>query len=85
MGKIARSVTSRQYPFSQLSETVKKMEQMKIVAFKYGLEKELHFGKERRDWSIATQQEKAFPEISTSTLSHLCAQMLTNHQMIRPS
>jgi hypothetical protein len=66
MGKIAWSVTSRQYPFSQLSETVKKMEQVKMVAFKYGLEKELYFGKERRDWSKISRHEMMVPEISES-------------------
>ena len=58
MGKIAWSVTSPQYPFSQLAKTVKKMEQVKMVAFNFGKEKELHFGKERQDWSKITQQEK---------------------------
>jgi hypothetical protein len=68
MGKIVWSITSRQYPFSQLAETVKKMEQVKMVTFKYGLEKELYFGKERCDWSKITQQEKAYPEIGKSAL-----------------
>ena len=55
MGKIAQSVTSCQYPFSQLAKTVKKMEQVKMVASKFGKEKELYFGKERQDWSKITQ------------------------------
>ena len=66
MGKIAQSVTSCQYPFSQLSKTVKKMEQVKMVAFRFGKEKELYFGRERRDWSKITQQEKVYPGISKS-------------------
>jgi hypothetical protein len=68
MGKIAQSITSRQYPFSQLAKTVKKMEQVKMVVFKYGLEKKLYFAKERRGWSKITQQEKAYPEISKLAL-----------------
>lgn len=69
MGKIARSVTSRQYPFSQLSETVKKWEQMKILAIKYGLEKDLFLADERRDWSVEGQQETMIPEISKYIVS----------------
>ncbi|KIM19970.1 hypothetical protein M408DRAFT_311094 [Serendipita vermifera MAFF 305830] len=68
MGKIARSVTSRQYPFSQLSETVKKWEQVKVVAIRYGLEKELFLADERRNWSILGKQETMIPEINDTTV-----------------
>jgi hypothetical protein len=64
MGKIACSVTSRQYPFSQLAETIKKQEQLKTVAMKFGLEGELFLTKQRRDWSVLGSQESMVPEIS---------------------
>lgn len=49
MGQISRGIRSRRYPFAQLSENVKKREQMKLVIAKYGLENELAFRAERRD------------------------------------
>jgi hypothetical protein len=65
MGRIARSVTSRRYPFSQLSATLKRTEQMKLVAMKYDLERELNFGSERRNWSKLSSQETMREGIST--------------------
>lgn len=64
MGKIARNVTSRQYPFSQIAESVKKQEQLKTIAIKFGLEEELFQANERRDWSVLGQQETMALEIS---------------------
>lgn len=81
MGKIARSVTSRQYPFSQLAETIKKQEQIKTVAIKLGLEEELFLTNNRRDWSVLGSQESMILEISKYGLSspsqytHLASQM----------
>ncbi|KIM21216.1 hypothetical protein M408DRAFT_110138, partial [Serendipita vermifera MAFF 305830] len=68
MGQISRSIKSRRYPFAQLSETVKKREQMKLVIAKYGLENELIFGAERRDWFKLSGQEMMFPEINGTTV-----------------
>jgi hypothetical protein len=65
MGKIARNVTSRQYPFSQIAETIKKGEQLKTVAMKFGLEEKLFQADERRDWSVLGSQEEMILEIST--------------------
>ena len=64
MGKVARHVTSRQYPFSQIAETIKKGEQLKIVAMKFGLEEKLFQTDRRRDWSVLLSQEWMIPEIS---------------------
>lgn len=64
MGKIARNVTSRRYPVSQIAETVKKQDQMKTVATKFGLEKELFLAGKRRDWSVLGSQETMIPTIS---------------------
>jgi hypothetical protein len=64
MGKIARNVTSRQYPFSQIAETVKKGEQLKTVAMRFGIEDRLFQADERRDWSILGSQERMILEIS---------------------
>ncbi|KIM34175.1 hypothetical protein M408DRAFT_59842 [Serendipita vermifera MAFF 305830] len=68
MGQISRSIKSRRYPFAQLSENVKKREQMKLVIAKYGLENELIFGAERRDWFKLSGQETMFPEINDTTV-----------------
>jgi hypothetical protein len=68
MGKIARNVTSRQYPFSQIAETVKKGEQLKTVAMKFGMEEELFQADNRRDWSDLGHQERMIPEISVYLL-----------------
>lgn len=64
MGKIARNVTSRQYPFSQIAESVKKQEQLKTVAMKFGLEEELFQADRRRNWSVLGGQERMVLEIS---------------------
>lgn len=64
MGRIARSVTSRQYPFSQLAETIKRTEQIKVVALRYGLEDQLKLERTRRDWSRLGAQETMLLEIS---------------------
>jgi hypothetical protein len=58
MGLIARSVTSKRFPFSQLSKNVKKMEQIKMVAMKYGVENQLHLHRNRRDWSVLGAHEE---------------------------
>jgi hypothetical protein len=70
MGKIARSIKSRQYPFSQLAETVKKGEQIKVLAIKYGLEKELFLTDKRCNWSVEGKQERMIPEISKYTVNY---------------
>jgi hypothetical protein len=64
MGRIARSITSRQYPFSQLAETVKRTEQIKVVALRYGLEDQLKLERTRRDWSRLGAQETMLLDIS---------------------
>jgi hypothetical protein len=64
MGLIARSVTNKQYPFSQLSKNVKKMEQIKLTAMKYGVEDELNLRRPRRDWSRLGAQEQMMHHIS---------------------
>jgi hypothetical protein len=62
--------TASPVAFSQLSETVKKWEQMKLLAIKYGLEKELYLADERCDWSIEGKQETMIPEISKYTVNY---------------
>jgi hypothetical protein len=64
MGLVARSVTNKQYPFSQLSKSVKKMEQIKLTAMKYGVEGQLNLQKPRRDWSKLGAQEEMMLQIS---------------------
>lgn len=66
MGKIARSVTNKQFPFSQLSNMVKQIEQVKMVALKSGLEDELTFNDPPRDWSQLGGREMMFWGISES-------------------
>jgi hypothetical protein len=66
MGLIARSVTSKRFPFSQLSKNVKKMEQIKMVAMKYGVEDQLHLHRNRRDWSVLGAHEEMLQHISKS-------------------
>ncbi|PVF91126.1 hypothetical protein CPB86DRAFT_720040 [Serendipita vermifera] len=64
MGTIARSVKSRRLPFSQLAETVKVREQMKTIAIRYNLPRELSIKRTRRDWSSLSGTECMFPEIN---------------------
>jgi hypothetical protein len=64
MGLVARSVTNKQYPFSQLSKNVKKMEQIKLTAMKYGVEEQLNLKRPRRDWSKFGAQEEMMLHIS---------------------
>jgi hypothetical protein len=64
MGLIARSVTNKQYPFSQLASTVKQIEQLKTVAMRYGLEDALDFSPPPRDWSELSSTETMFRDIS---------------------
>lgn len=66
MGKIARSVTNKQFPFSQLSNTVKQIKQVKMLVLKYGLDDELTFSDPPRDWSQLGGREIMFCEISKS-------------------
>lgn len=64
MGLIARSVTSKRFPFSQLSRNVKKI---KMVAIKYGVEDQLHLHRNRRDWSVLGAHEEMLLHISKSS------------------
>lgn len=65
MGEVARSVTSRMYPFAQLANTLMQREQLKVMRMKYpDLREELDYAGERRDWNRVSIAEKYFPEIS---------------------
>ena len=65
MGEVARSVTSRTYPFSQLANTLLQHEQLKVVRMKYpDMSHELNYPGGCRDWNDVSRAEKYFPEIS---------------------
>ena len=65
MGKVARSVTSRMYPFSQLANTLVQHEQLKLLWMKYpDMKEDLDFTRERRNWHIISKAETCFPEIN---------------------
>lgn len=65
MGEVARSITSRTYPFSQLANTLLQREQLKAVRMMYpDMNDELDFSGRRRDWNDVSRAETYFPEIS---------------------
>ena len=65
MGEVARSVTSRMYPFSQLANTLLQREQLKVMRMKYpDMKDDLDFSRERRNWHIVSKTERYFPEIN---------------------
>ena len=65
MGEVARSVTSRVYPFSQLANTLIQREQIKIIRMKYpDMDGELDYSEQRRDWNEVSRAEKYFPQIN---------------------
>jgi len=64
MGEVARSVTSRQYPFAQLAKTLIQREQLKILQMRYPeMSDSLDFSEPVRDWNATTSAEKFFLEI----------------------
>lgn len=65
MGEVARSVTSRMYPFAQLANTLMQREQLKVVQMRYpDLKQDLDYSGDRRAWNEVSRAEKYFPEIS---------------------
>ena len=65
MGKVARSVTSRTYPFSQLANTLLQREQLKAIWMMYpDMSNKLDFSRQCRDWNDVSHAETYFPEIS---------------------
>ena len=65
MGEVARSITSRIYPFSQLANTLIQREQLKVVRMRYpDLDQELDYSGQRRDWNEVSRAEKYFPDIN---------------------
>ncbi len=69
MGFIARRVTSKQYPFSQLSNTVKRMEQLKMLGIKYNINDKLRLTRPRRNWMELGRGEMLFPDIGKFLIS----------------
>jgi len=64
MGEVARSVTSRQYPFSQLAKTLIQREQLKVLRMRYPeMSDSLNYSDPARDWNTTTHAEKCFPEV----------------------
>jgi hypothetical protein len=66
MGEVARSVTSRMYPFAQLANTLLQREQLKVMRMRYpDLSRVVDYSAgRRRDWNDVSAAEKYFPEIS---------------------
>jgi len=65
MGEVARSVTSRTYPFSQLVKTLLQHEQIKVVRMRYAdMSPELNYSGGQQDWNNNSRAEKYFPDIS---------------------
>jgi len=64
MGLIGRSIKSKRYPFSQLAKSMKKMEQLKLVAMKYELWDFLKLDNRRRNWDKLQGDEIMYPDIS---------------------
>ena len=65
MGKVARSVTSHTYPFSQLANTLLQREQLKAIQMMYpDMSNKLDFSRQCRDWNDVSHAETYFPEIS---------------------
>lgn len=70
MGEVARSVTSRQYPFAQLAKTLIQREQLKILRMRYpDMSDGLDFSEPVRDWNSTTHAEKFFPDVGQSFIS----------------
>lgn len=64
MGEVARSVTSRTYPFSQLVNTLLQREQLKVMRMKYpDMKEDLDYTRGRRDWNVISSAEKCFPDV----------------------
>jgi hypothetical protein len=69
MGEVARSVTSRIYPFSQLANTLIQREQLKAVRMRFpDMDQELDYSEQRRDWNEVSCAERYFPEINNRVI-----------------
>jgi hypothetical protein len=69
MGMIARSVTSRRFPFSQLSNYTRRMEQFKMVQYLYNFSDREMFLPSVRDLEELSRDEQMFEELSKSLFS----------------
>ena len=64
MGEVARSVTSRRFPFSQLARTLMQREQIKVLQMRYHkMSESLDYSVPARDWNTNSCAEKLFPEV----------------------
>ena len=69
MGKVAWSMTSCTYPFSQLTNTLLQHEQLKVMHMKYpNMKHGLDFSRECCNWHVISKAEKCFPKINTQVL-----------------
>src|SRR5260370_20885728 len=69
MGEVARSVTSRLYPFSQLANTLMQCEQLKVMCMKYlDMSDYLTYSEPTRNWNTLSCAEVEFPHISKCIL-----------------
>jgi hypothetical protein len=65
MGEVACSVTSRIYPFSQLTNTLIQCEQLKVMQMQYpDMSQELNYSGECQDWNEISHAEMCFPAIN---------------------
>lgn len=65
MGEVTHSVTSQQYPFTQLARTLMQQEQLKILQMQYpDMSVSLDFSEPVQDWNTTTHVKKFFLEIS---------------------
>lgn len=66
MGLVSRSVKSRRFPFSQLSNFILRNEQFRVIETTYGMSHEELMGNQRRNWGELSSDEMMFPELSAS-------------------
>ena len=64
MGEVARSVTSRRFPFLQLARTLIQREQIKVLQMRYHkMSDSLDYSVPERDWNTISCAEKLIPEV----------------------
>ena len=64
MGEVARSVTSRRFPFFQLARTLIEREQLKVLQMRYHeISESLDYSDSTRDWNTTSCTEKIFPAV----------------------
>jgi hypothetical protein len=64
MGLVSRSVRSRRFPFTQISNFVVQSEQLRMMQYLYGLTDEDLLMDKKRDWNTLSRGEVMEQELS---------------------